>query len=383
MYSSRTDEARHQVSDAAHRVSNATHDAAQRAQASIQRGADRVTSKAQHAYAEGKDKAEYLYGRLRAVQPFSDFDEDAIKYGTTLLAATMTPVFYRPFRNLQILQQLDTHGPNQEPTYNGYVEGFKKIAREEGLLSLFKGGLGQAYYEVARFSSRYLASGILSKYIPASSLKDDYVPFIGLVVEIFADTIGYPICTACTRLVAQNGRQPKYDGVVDALEKISGEDDARLSTTVNSNPFKPVWYAGLVPHLVGITTFTFTEVLFKLVFDKLVGTTSAVILESNHLRIDQVPKVTLNFDRPNESFLQFSNPIRFGRDSNDKPDWLLAIRSPLAFAVSYLATYPFSTVSRRMQAGDRSIKGLDFVQAIQRISETEGPAALWKGLLLN
>lgn len=344
-----------------------------------QQGTNRVPTRIGNTISSARYKAHEIWGKLKNVQGFSDYEEDALKFGMLLVSFSITPIVYRPLRNLQIKQQLDTHKPNEVPYYNGYLNGFKTMIKEEGFLSLFKGGIAQAIYEVTRFGVRALTLTYFTRYVPRSLVKEEYLPFLGAAVVAVTDTIGYPIATAYTRIVGQKAYS-EYTGLIDALEKTAHEDKTPQSESreVDLNPFKPAWYAGLVPHLVSIGVFTVTEVAFKFLYDKAFGFSNTTLYVED--RIDRVPSIRIDLESDNVIDINFGSPRKNLRDARD---YALMMRSPLCFFVSQLASYPFEVVSRRMQAGDKELRKVGFLEGLRLIVQREGIQGLYKGLLFN
>jgi len=355
------------------RVENDVHNAVDKIDTKLH-DAKRIIERTAH---DAKDKTTTYLNKLRR-NDWTDYEEEALRFGSVLAAYMTIPLVMKPFRNLQILQQLDKHGPDEEPKYNGYIQGMKTITQEEGFRGLFKGGIAQSVYEVARFSGRAIALRALVTYLPSTFITDQYVPFIGAAIEMITDTIAYPLSTASTRLIAQPG-YTKYDGVLDALEKIAHEDEPiSQKNEVDLNPFKPTWYAGLVPHLVSISVFTATDVLSRYVFDKAFGLGGDIIYEANIARVNPIPVVKLDVE--GETIINIKTETVY---QVKDVDYVVLIRNPFCLFLAMLASYPFEVISRRQQAGDREYKNKNVIQALVHIIEKEGYKGLYKGLLFN
>jgi hypothetical protein len=228
----------------------------------------------------------------------------------------------------------------------------------------------QFIYELTKFGFRISTLGFGLRYIPDRYLNYDYLPFVVAGVEMASETVAYPLKVVSTRMVAQKGNT-KYTGVVDCLEKIAVENES----TTDLNPFKPEWYAGFGAHCLGILAYAGTEVLARYAFDKAFGMSGDVVNVLNVRKFRPSPTVRFDADR-NEVLVDHSVQVR-------DVDYAFVLRNPLCYAVALFASYPFTLVATRQQAGDRDLKDKNAFEALQFVADREGVKGLWKGLFFN
>eukprot|EP00992_Anisonema_acinus_P010218 TRINITY_DN6411_c0_g1_i2.p1 TRINITY_DN6411_c0_g1~~TRINITY_DN6411_c0_g1_i2.p1 ORF type:complete len:323 (+),score=101.84 TRINITY_DN6411_c0_g1_i2:53-970(+) len=257
------------------------------------------------------------------------------------IAKTATAPIERVKLLLQVQDASSQMGAGGTKKYNGIIDCFTRVQKEQGLLSFWR---GNGTNVVRYFPTQALNFAFKEKYqklfVRHDPNTDFWKFFAGMLASGGASgatslSVVYPLDLARTRLGADVGKSPEqrqFKGLWDCLTKIGRTDGIRGL------------YQGFAVSLVGI-------IVYRAVFFGLYDTSKTLIYKSGKKN-----SPTLNF------FVGFGVETAAG-----------------------VIAYPIDTVRRRMQmqAGRADALYTSSFDCVRKIAVEEGPRAFFKGCFSN
>ncbi|KAK9825673.1 hypothetical protein WJX81_001170 [Elliptochloris bilobata] len=260
------------------------------------------------------------------------------------VAAAVAKTVVAPIERVKLLLQTQESHPRirsgEVPPYKGVIDCFKRVAREQGILSFWRGNLANVlrYFPTQAFNFAFkdTIKGVFPKVNP----RTDFWRFFAInlasggLAGAGSLLIVYPLDFARTRLAADVGRSydREFTGIIDCLTKVAKR----------GGPI--ALYQGFGVSVQGI-------IVYRGVYFGLYDTAKGVLFD----------------DKRHASFLA---------------KWAVA---QTVTAVAGLASYPFDTVRRRlmMQAGS-PVKLYDgTLDAWRTIYREEGIPGFFRGAWSN